>query len=270
MAKKDVNEIPDETDFAAVLKAESDWFTLGVFFGLSVGDLTFIKHDCRNTSILQYYIAIYGYLQYDNDLKTWGQIADVLRKMGNPVLAREISGGKRPRDNATDATPPLIRKKFSKQQVKDLSNKIKKWKMQRKFTIQKLEKVAELPQIKDGNTKVAVSDAHWILQLLGIVVDVTKTINVHEVLKQCEATCISEHSVYQEMMEEFMKFGSNISKMFGLSEMDTIKFPVSFDSLPLPLAENLKKEIQKLRQEVELIDDVFEFVENTSQTKLLT
>ena len=125
-----------------------------------------------------------------------------------------------------------------------------------------MENIAELPHLKDGNTKVAVSDAHWILQLLGIVVDVTKAINIQEIVKQCEVTCLSEHSVYQAMMEEFMKFGSNIRKMFGLSEMDTIKYPVSFDALPPPCAENLKKEIQKLRQEVELIDDVFEFVEN--------
>ena len=238
MAKKDVNEIPDETD------------------------LTFIQRDNNVHGILQCYIAVYTSLEYQNKLKTWSEIADSLRKMDNHALAGKICGGKRLRNNATGATPPPIRKMFSKRQVKDLSDKIKNWKLKRKFVIQKLENIAELPHLKDGNTKVAVSDAHWILQLLGIVVDDTKAINIQEIVKQCEVTCLSEHSVYQAMMEEFMKFGSNIRKMFGLSEMDTIKYPVSFDALPPPRAENLKKEIQKLRQEVELIDDVFEFVEN--------
>ena len=113
-SRKDLNKIPGVTEFAAILKAEPNWYTLGVFLGLSVGDMTFIQRDNNVHGILQRYIAVYTSLEYQNKLKTWSDIADALRKMDNHALAGNICGGKRLRNNATGATPPPIRKLFSK------------------------------------------------------------------------------------------------------------------------------------------------------------
>ena len=257
--RQDLSVIPTCKEFVKVLVAERDWFGFGLFLGVSLNDL---KNFERNSvklmyTIHQYYAEVYANLERNNSLKTWGEIADTARDFGNDDIYRRITGKRLRGISTTDTVPPAVRLAYPKQKVKYLKGKIEKWAPQRENTLKKLKDIADRKLLKAARSVYELNIVPTFLAAGARAWTISKEI------QQCVNACSPEHTAYKEMMKEFRTFGRGIRNVLDLSVVGDIE-TVSFDSLdsPSPISNSIKLIIEQLRDEMENICSILEFLED--------
>ena len=260
LCKRDLDAIPSSADFAAVLSNEPRWFVLGNQLGLSYIDLQIIAHNNVENDIYKKYTDVYSELKKQNKLKTctWREIVEALKRMKNFELAGAISGEPLPQ-YPTSRSPPTQTNKYTIAQIYALVKKIRSWKSERKETIKRLKEIAGDPELLLGRAAAGFLKTAEI-PFLNYAVDYVKHGTVEVYKEKCEEVCRLEMPAYKEMMEAFKAF--HVKRMFGLSEIDEIEFPVSFASLQSPIPKYIRDEIEKLTQEDNKVTRAFKEIED--------
>lgn len=286
-AKTKMEDPPSVNKFVELLSADHRWYDLGIFLGVDPEDLTTIQHSYSLHGTRRCLIEIHTLLKKENELKSWNQVIEALKLMRNFKLAEivsnkagipyvapqipEVNPRKRKRSHSfDDESPDLKRRKLM-----DLYAKVNKWKTLRRQTIGKLKEHAAKG---DGTNPLwkgfryvgkGVCDGLESMNMIssgtrGYIRDSANYTEaryftpMEEHNKICKGICHGEIEAYKNMMEEFKKFGEKCVKELGLSEMDDPELPVSFGSLKCPVLENIEENIERLKEEVVLVNKVLE------------
>ena len=81
---------PSIDQFAKVLSKEPDWYSLGVFLGVSYQESHKIKQEYREATVTRCLIEVYQCLERLGKAPSWDSIARNLRAIGNHALAEQI------------------------------------------------------------------------------------------------------------------------------------------------------------------------------------